>query len=132
MDRADAVSVASLLAIGGREAPPPGGQRQNLRAEIAEGRRFVFRDPILRKMIACTGTANLFGAMALSLEIIFLVGWIAFVGSWAAGWWVLFSPLRRMRDVPARVLEADRAPGGRVPGHGGGQLPDSAGALLGH
>ena len=65
--------MASLLAIGGREAPPPGGQRQNLRAEISEGRRFVFRDPILRKMIACTGTANLFGAMALSLEIIFLV-----------------------------------------------------------
>jgi len=24
--------------------------------------------------------------------------WIGFVGSWAAGWWVFFSPLRRMRD----------------------------------
>ena len=123
MDRADAVSVASLLAIGGREAPPPGGQRQNLRAEIAEGRRFVFRDPILRKMIACTGTANLFGAMALSLEIIFLV---RVLHVRAAGTGLLIAV------AAIGVLEADRAPGGRVPGHGGGQLPDSAGAPLGH
>jgi len=123
VDRADAVSVASLLAIGGREAPPPGGQRQNLRAEIAEGLRFVFRDPILRKMIACTGTANLFGAMALSLEIIFLV---RVLHVRAAGTGLLIAV------AAIGVLEADRAPGGRVPGHGGGQLPDSAGALLGH
>jgi hypothetical protein len=26
--------------------------------------------------------------------------WIGLVGSWAAGFWVYFSPLRRMRDVP--------------------------------
>jgi MFS family permease len=26
--------------------------------------------------------------------------WIAFVGSWAAGWLVYFSPLRAMRDIP--------------------------------
>jgi len=123
VDRADAVSVASLLAIGGREAPPPGGQRQNLRAEIAEGLRFVFRDPILRKMIACTGTANLFGAMALSLEIIFLV---RVLHVRAAGTGLLIAV------AAIGVLEADRAPGGRVPGHGGGQLPDSAGAPLGH
>jgi len=123
VDRADAVSVASLLAIGGREAPPPGGQRQNLRAEIAEGRRFVFRDPILRKIIACTGTANLFGAMALSLEIIFLV---RVLHVRAAGTGLLIAV------AAIGVLEADRAPGGRVPGHGGGQLPDSAGAPLGH
>jgi hypothetical protein len=25
--------------------------------------------------------------------------WIAFAGSWAAGWWVFFSPLRRMRGL---------------------------------
>jgi predicted MFS family arabinose efflux permease len=43
------------------------------RAEIAEGLSFVFRHPILRKIAACTGTANLFGGMAIALEIIFLV-----------------------------------------------------------
>jgi hypothetical protein len=29
--------------------------------------------------------------------------WLAFVGSWAAGWFVFFSPLRHMRDVPVPV-----------------------------
>jgi hypothetical protein len=52
--------------------------------------------------------------------------WIAFAGSWAAGWWVFFSPLRGMR-----ALEDQRAPGSRVPGHGGRELPDGAGPPLG-
>jgi len=26
--------------------------------------------------------------------------WVAALGAWAAGLWVFFSPLRRMRDVP--------------------------------
>jgi MFS family permease len=57
--------------------------------------------------------------------------WIAFAGSWLAGWWVFFSPLRTMRDIPAGRpeagrpevgrpepgrLEVDRAPGGGIPG----------------
>ena len=68
-----AVSVASLLAIRAREEPPHPDQRQKLRTEIAEGLSFVLRHPILRKIVACTGTANLFGSMAVALEIIFLV-----------------------------------------------------------
>jgi len=255
-----AVSVASLLAIRAREEPPHPAQRQKLRTEIAEGLSFVLRHPILRKIVACTGTANLFGGMATAVQIIFLVRilhvrpaavglliavaslggvaggvlsgrlsrligsariiwfsmlvlglpsllvplavpgwrvalyvvgiaaelfsgvvynvaqvsyrqaicpprllgrmnaavrwvvwgtlplggllggvfgawlgvratlWIAFVGMWAAGWWVFFSPLRGMRDV----LEVDRAPGSDVPGQSGGELPDGAGTALGH
>src|SRR5215469_2374916 len=68
-----AVSVASLLAIRAREEPPHPGQRQKLRTEIAEGLSFVLRHPILRKIVACTGTANLFGGMVVAVEIIFLV-----------------------------------------------------------
>ena len=68
-----AVSVASLLAIRAREESPHPDQRQKLRTEIAEGLSFVLRHPILRKIVACTGTANLFGAMATAVEIIFLV-----------------------------------------------------------
>jgi predicted MFS family arabinose efflux permease len=34
--------------------------------------------------------------------------WIALAGSWAAGFWVYFSPLRRMRDVP-RAQEPEPA-----------------------
>jgi MFS family permease len=78
-----AVSVAALLAIRPADAPlassqEPGytGQEpapRGLRGEIAEGLSFVFRHPILRKIAACTGTANLFGGMAIALEIVFLV-----------------------------------------------------------
>jgi predicted MFS family arabinose efflux permease len=251
--------VASLLAIRVREeAPRPAGGRPGLRAEIAEGLSFVFRHPILRKIVACTGTANLFGSMGIALEIVFLIRvlrvrpvdtglliavaslggvaggllsgrlgrrigsariiwysmlvigfpqlliplaapgwrvaafavgmaffsfsavvynvaqvsyrqaicpprllgrmnaatrwvvwgtiplgallggvfgtlvgvratlWIAYGGSWAAGWWVFFSPLRRQRD-----LEDHGAPGGGVPGQGGRELPGGAGPQLG-
>jgi hypothetical protein len=72
--------------------------------------------------------------------------WIGFLGCWAAGFWVFFSPLRRLRDVPAERaedaedaedakdaedaegLEVDGTPGGGLPGQGGGQLPDGTGA----
>jgi MFS family permease len=68
------VSVASLLGIRTREVPPPPRYgRLSLRSEIAEGLSFVLRHPILRKIVACTGTANLFGGMGMALEIIFLV-----------------------------------------------------------
>jgi MFS family permease len=68
-----AVSVVSLLAIRAPEETPAPATRQNLRQDIAEGLSFVLRHPILRKIAACTGTANLFSAMAVAVEIIFLV-----------------------------------------------------------
>jgi MFS family permease len=73
-----AVSTASLLLIRAREAKPdrnvadPAG-RPRLRQEIFAGLTFVVRHPVLRKIAACTGTANLFGAMVGALQIIFLV-----------------------------------------------------------
>jgi MFS family permease len=68
------VSVASLLGIRAREqraerAP----EHRNLRAEIAEGLKFVVKHPILRKIVACTGTSNLFSSMATAIEIVFLI-----------------------------------------------------------
>jgi MFS family permease len=254
------VSVVSLLAIRVREEAPRSDGRppgSTLRAEIGEGLSFVLRHPILRKITACTGTANLFGSMGMALEIVFLVRvlrvrpadtglliavaslggvaggllagrlsrrigsarivwysmlvfglpqlliplaapgwriaafavgmaafsfsavvynvaqvsyrqaicpprllgrmnaairwvvwgtiplgallggvlgtlagvratlWISYAGSWAAGWWVFFSPLRRQRD-----LEDHGAPGGGVPGQGGREPPDGAGPQL--
>ena len=75
-----AVSVVSLLGIAHREVPAGGtrdagdaASRPGLRAEIAEGLRFVIRHPILRKVVACTGTSNLFSSMAIAVEMIFLV-----------------------------------------------------------
>ena len=68
------VSVGSLFGIRTREqrvetAP----EHRNLRAEIAEGLKFVVKHPILRKIVACTGTSNLFSTMATAIEVVFLV-----------------------------------------------------------
>jgi MFS family permease len=52
------------------EAQP---DRLPVRQEILAGLSFVVGHPVLRKIAACTGTANLFGQMAGALEIIFLV-----------------------------------------------------------
>jgi hypothetical protein len=30
--------------------------------------------------------------------------WVAVVGSWAAAFWVFFSPLRKMRDIPSETI----------------------------
>ncbi len=73
-----AISVASLLGIRYREPgrEPTAGDatgRRSLRAEIAEGLRFVLGDPILRKIVGCTGTANLFSSIAGAVEIVFLI-----------------------------------------------------------
>jgi MFS family permease len=72
------VSVMSLLGIRQREPreqPATGDAtaRPSLRAETAEGIRFVMANPILRKQVACSGTANLLGSMATAVQIIFLV-----------------------------------------------------------
>jgi MFS family permease len=78
-----AISIVSLVGIRYREPRPRSaagravaGQatgRRSLRAEIAEGLGFVAGDPILRKIVACTGTANLFSSMAGAVEIVFLI-----------------------------------------------------------
>jgi len=36
--------------------------------------------------------------------------WVGVIGSWAAAFWVLFSPLRRMRDIPRLEHPAAPAP----------------------
>ncbi|HEV2377739.1 MAG TPA: MFS transporter [Streptosporangiaceae bacterium] len=77
-----AVSVASLLAIRTREPREvtgdagPSAPRRGLRElgrDTAAGLRFVLAEPVLRKIVACTGTSNLFGSMMAALEIVFLV-----------------------------------------------------------
>lgn len=73
------VSALSLLLIRAREpaierpSAGAGGERPKLRTEIFAGLNFVVRHPVLRKIAACTGTANFFGSITFALEIIFLV-----------------------------------------------------------
>jgi MFS family permease len=72
------VSTLSLLLIRTREPAierpaGDGGERPKLRTEIFAGLNFVVRHPVLRKIAACTGTANFFNSIVFALEIIFLV-----------------------------------------------------------
>ncbi|MFP5023476.1 MFS transporter [Pseudonocardia phyllosphaerae] len=73
------VSLVALTRIRHREprrpSPPPGraGRRSRMRAEIAEGMRFVLRHPILRRVVACSATSNLFSSMATAMQVLFLV-----------------------------------------------------------
>ena len=71
----DALSfLLSALFIGRIRQPdavPDRSTRRPLRAEIAEGLSFVLRHPLLRRIVACTGTSNLFSAMTGSLLVLF-------------------------------------------------------------
>jgi MFS family permease len=70
-----AASVTCLLLIRGNEPRPErratgAGQ---LRRDIVEGLIFITHHPVLRKTTACAATDNLFIAMGLSLNLLFLV-----------------------------------------------------------
>lgn len=69
-----AVSLLAILGIRKREEPPPAPPADEpLRRRITEGLRFVFANPILRRVVACTGTGNLFSGMTAALAMVFLV-----------------------------------------------------------
>jgi hypothetical protein len=109
----DAVSyLVSAVALAGmrvREtvAESGGAERtgRSLRADMAEGLRYVLRHPLLRPITACTGTANLFGGVCLAVEVLYLtrvlhlsagvigvvlaVGLVGGVlGAMSGGWWI--------------------------------------------
>lgn len=67
------VSVLSLLAIRDREPAPERHDTRSLRAEMAEGLRFVVKQPILRMIAGCTSTSNLFGSAIFAISVVFLV-----------------------------------------------------------
>lgn len=68
------LSALSLLLIRTPEPPPhPSHRERRIRDDIKEGLHFVVMHPILRKVVACTGTSNLFNSMLLAVEIPFMV-----------------------------------------------------------
>jgi MFS family permease len=72
---ADALSFLLSAAFLGRirheDAVPDPSARRPLRSEIAEGLTFVLRHPLLRRIVACTGTANLFSSISGTLLVLF-------------------------------------------------------------
>jgi len=65
------VSALALSRIRKPEELPPREHRRPLKEEIAEGLRFVVRQPLLRRIVACTAIGNLFGAAAGAVTVIF-------------------------------------------------------------
>ncbi|HWD03895.1 MAG TPA: MFS transporter [Amycolatopsis sp.] len=66
------VSALCLWRIRAPEPHPARTGRERLLPQMAEGLRFVFTDRPLRAIVACTATANLFGAAAQAVEVLFL------------------------------------------------------------
>lgn len=67
-----AVSALALLSIGHRE-PRRDPLPRNLRAEIADGARYVAHDPILRTLTIAPAVGNFFFTGASSITVLFLV-----------------------------------------------------------
>jgi MFS family permease len=68
------LSFLSLWAIRTHEDPPTraADRGRTLRAEIAEGLRFVWDEPRIRSVAGSTGTSNFFSTMAMAVLLVFL------------------------------------------------------------
>ncbi|MFC0431657.1 MFS transporter [Kutzneria buriramensis] len=66
-------SALFLLRIRTSEPQPERTERRGMRAEIAEGLRFVLHQPTLRAITFCTGTSNLFNSIAGAAMLLFLI-----------------------------------------------------------
>jgi predicted MFS family arabinose efflux permease len=129
-------SAALLRGIRTVEAPPR-RPVTSLRADIAEGLRFVFGNPTLRAIVACTATANLANGAFTAVEVLFLtrhvgldaagVGIVLSIGgaggvfgALTASWWIRrIGQARAIWLVPAlawpfELLVPLAAPGWRV------------------
>lgn len=73
----DAISfLASALLlwnIRAQEQAPPREDRRSVRAELAEGLRYVFHHPYQRGMIGSTALANFFGQLVFSILLVYAV-----------------------------------------------------------
>jgi len=69
-----AASAVSLLLIRTPEPrPEKRAEHVTFRAAMNEGLSFVVRHPILRKVVACTGTSNFFSSGVGAVDVVFLV-----------------------------------------------------------
>jgi len=66
------VSAAFLARMRTVDVAAPRDPRRSLRADMAEGLRYVLGHPLLRPIAACTGTANLFLSVLAAVSVLFL------------------------------------------------------------
>ena len=80
-----------VMSISARPPRPPRKPDRNLRREMGEGLRFVLGSRLLRSIAMCTGSSNLFSAMASAVFFVLLArelglsaGWIGAITSTSA------------------------------------------------
>ncbi|GAA1232123.1 MFS transporter [Pseudonocardia alaniniphila] len=66
-------SAVFVLRIRHRDERAPGNDRRALHVEIGEGLGFVFRQPLLRRIVATTGASNLFGGISNALLVLYAI-----------------------------------------------------------
>jgi MFS family permease len=66
------VSALFIAAIRVKEVSLPPHDRAGMMAEIGEGLRVVFTDRILRVLVGCSATTNLFGRMFLAVYVLYM------------------------------------------------------------
>ncbi|KQS69848.1 MFS transporter [Modestobacter sp. Leaf380] len=67
------LSAAAVGRIHHGDVVPARSSRRRLRVEVREGLAFVVGHPLLRRIVACTGTGNLFGAITGTLLAIYVL-----------------------------------------------------------
>jgi MFS family permease len=67
------VNAVSLLAVRRPDDPPAAARQRNFRRELATGLSFVFRHPIMPRLVAASASLNLFSQMIFALAILYLV-----------------------------------------------------------
>ncbi|MER7444019.1 MFS transporter [Micromonospora avicenniae] len=67
------VNAVSLLFIRRSEDPPAATRRPDFRRELAAGLSFVFRHPIMPRLVAASASLNLFSQMIFALAVLYLV-----------------------------------------------------------
>lgn len=70
------LSAAAVGRIRQVEELPRREDRRPLRTEIAEGLAFVVRQPLLRRIVACTGLGNFAGGVAGALAALYILRYL--------------------------------------------------------
>ena len=71
-------SLIALVFVRDREVPRPREEHAPLRTEIAEGLRWVFGNPLLRRIVASTTLSNAFSAFVFTLLPILILRILGF------------------------------------------------------
>ncbi|WP_433129047.1 MFS transporter [Micromonospora sp. CA-240977] len=67
------VNAVSLLLIRDAEQRPAVARRRDFRRELGDGLSFVFRHPVMPRLVAAAASFNLFSQMLFALSVLYLV-----------------------------------------------------------